>query len=319
MGVGVKKCSGRGARSNYLKMCGIALCGFSLAFAAGSGVAQVPASAASGGNGVGSQFELAFWQSIASSDDRMQYEAYLAQYPAGTFSGLARAKIAAIDRARGIAPAAVAAAPAAAIPAPANVPVPAPVVSQPAPIAPVVAVTVPAPVAVPTPEPASAAPPASAPLQAAVAPTVAAPVSDPYAKIRAAMAARTAAAAGAQPGAAPVAAVASSASQPVLAAIPSVELPAKFCSAEDRNRFHDTVYKPAVAIADQNNQAAIAYLDKLQVEHEAHSGRREIEAANIVAKEASAYKPIAQDAYAKRSAFTPLFDRIMAVPIAPCS
>lgn len=49
-------------------------------------------------NGVGSQFELAFWQSVSSSEDREQLEAYLAQYPNGTFSGLARAKIAALDR-----------------------------------------------------------------------------------------------------------------------------------------------------------------------------------------------------------------------------
>lgn len=315
----VKKIAGRVTRSNYLKMGCIALCGVSLAFGASAGVAQGPASASSSSNGVGSPFELAFWQSIATSDDRTQYEAYLTQYPAGTFSGLARAKIAAIDRARGIAPAAVAPPPGAAIPAPAAAQPPAPIAPTAAAVAPV-PVPIPVPASVPTPEPTSVAVPIAAPVQTAVAPTVAAPASDPYAKIRAAMAARAAAAAGAaQPGAAPVPAVAPSLSQPVLAAIPSVDVPAKFCSAEDRNRFHDTVYKPAVAIADQNNQAAIAYLDKLQAAHDAHSGRREIEAANLVAKEASAYKPIAQDTYAKRSAFTPLFDRIMAVPIVPCS
>lgn len=49
-------------------------------------------------NGVGSQFELAFWQSVSSNEDRHQLEAYLAQYPNGTFSGLARAKISRLDR-----------------------------------------------------------------------------------------------------------------------------------------------------------------------------------------------------------------------------
>src|SRR5688500_13553898 len=105
-------------------MCGIALAGLGLAFGPDAGGAQTPmsggASMAPGTNGVGSPFELAFWQSIATSDDRMQYEAYLAQYPAGTFSGLARAKIAALDRAKGIVPAATAVSPVAPAPAPAN-------------------------------------------------------------------------------------------------------------------------------------------------------------------------------------------------------
>lgn len=49
-------------------------------------------------NGVGSQFELTYWNSVSDSEDRHQLEAYLAQYPNGTFNGLARAKIAALDR-----------------------------------------------------------------------------------------------------------------------------------------------------------------------------------------------------------------------------
>lgn len=39
------------------------------------------------------QMELAFWQSIAASDDPAMYEAYLAQWPDGTFAPLARLKI----------------------------------------------------------------------------------------------------------------------------------------------------------------------------------------------------------------------------------
>jgi len=51
--------------------------------------------------GVGSQFELTFWQSVSASDDADQFEAYLARYPNGTFSALARAKIAALTRRSG--------------------------------------------------------------------------------------------------------------------------------------------------------------------------------------------------------------------------
>lgn len=44
--------------------------------------------------GVGSQFELAFWQSVESGSDPALYEAYLAQYPNGTFAAVARVKLA---------------------------------------------------------------------------------------------------------------------------------------------------------------------------------------------------------------------------------
>lgn len=44
--------------------------------------------------GVGSQFEMVFWQSVDSGNDPALYEAYLAKYPEGTFAGVARAKLA---------------------------------------------------------------------------------------------------------------------------------------------------------------------------------------------------------------------------------
>lgn len=73
-------------------------------------VAAAPAPAATGPsaptNGVGSAFELTFWQSVASTDDPAAFDAYLVQYPAGTFSGLARARIAALQRAQTMLPAA---------------------------------------------------------------------------------------------------------------------------------------------------------------------------------------------------------------------
>ena len=40
------------------------------------------------------QFELAFWESVQDSDDPKEYEAYLEQYPAGTFVTLAEARLA---------------------------------------------------------------------------------------------------------------------------------------------------------------------------------------------------------------------------------
>ncbi|MEQ9326530.1 MAG: SUMF1/EgtB/PvdO family nonheme iron enzyme, partial [Rhodospirillales bacterium] len=45
---------------------------------------------------VGAELDLAFWQSIQNSRDASLYEAYLAQFPEGTFAPLARAKLASL-------------------------------------------------------------------------------------------------------------------------------------------------------------------------------------------------------------------------------
>lgn len=87
-----------------------------IAFAACLLLASGPLFAQSA-NGVGTPFELAFWQSVAGSDDPAVYDAYLAQYPAGTFSGLAKAKVATLRRTVPAAPSAAPAAPAAPVPA----------------------------------------------------------------------------------------------------------------------------------------------------------------------------------------------------------
>ncbi len=95
------------------------------------------------GTGAGSQFELTFWQSVESGEDPALYEAYLAQYPNGTFATVARVKLAKL---RPSAPPVAASPPApaivpAAVPAPVMAPAPAPVpVAAPA-LAPAAAMT----------------------------------------------------------------------------------------------------------------------------------------------------------------------------------
>lgn len=42
--------------------------------------------------------ELAFWESIKNSEQRVEFEEYLKRFPEGTFSGLARGRIAALER-----------------------------------------------------------------------------------------------------------------------------------------------------------------------------------------------------------------------------
>ncbi len=69
--------------------------GFALVLASVGGATVAHAQAAVA-TGVGTPFELAFWQSIDTSNDPSLYEAYLARYPSGTFSEIARAKIIAL-------------------------------------------------------------------------------------------------------------------------------------------------------------------------------------------------------------------------------
>lgn len=54
------------------------------------------AQAAGSATEAGGQADLIFWQSVSDSNDRAQYEAYLAAFPQGLFARLAGAKIAAL-------------------------------------------------------------------------------------------------------------------------------------------------------------------------------------------------------------------------------
>ncbi|GEO00427.1 hypothetical protein NSE01_22590 [Novosphingobium sediminis] len=126
-------------------------------------VAQTPAA-----TGVGSQFELTFWQSVESGNDAALYEAYLAQYPNGTFAAVARVKLA---RLRQLAtPASTPAPVAVPVTAPAQIIAPAP--AAPAPTAAPAPAPAPVPTLAPTPAPivtAAAAPPAAKPAPAPAA------------------------------------------------------------------------------------------------------------------------------------------------------
>ncbi len=110
--------------------------------------------------------EIAFWETMGRSTNAADYEDYLKRFPNGTFSGLAKRRIADLKK-----PAAPA--PAAAAPAPAPTPAPAP---APAPVAQTPPSPYPAPPSpYPAPQPASpytqtAAAPAAAPAAAAVDP-----------------------------------------------------------------------------------------------------------------------------------------------------
>lgn len=323
-----------------------------LATAPAAAQTAAPVAAVQAPNGVGSAFELTFWQSVTGSEDVGSYEAYLARYPDGTFSGLARARIAAIQRAMAVQPAA-----AAQTPAPAAAPAPAPqtlpavltVPSATAPLAPTpaVAVVTPAPaapeaqmipaavpvavaVAAPSPlarllaqlrgsgdsAPAPAQPAAAgAPLVTAAPPVQQLPATAPG--LAAAAPAAPAPVAALTPAATPVASYASG--RPLLLPVPQVLLPAYFCTNDARNEFHNNAYRPVVELATHNNEAAVTYLRQLQQTYDRGQLGRDTAVLNAIAAEARAYQSEAARAYSVQAALVREFDVLMAVPIRTCA
>lgn len=313
-------------RTNRFRLIAPVLAGALIAVTAAPVEAQtaVPA-AAPAPNGVGSAFELTFWQSVTGSEDVASYEAYLARYPDGTFSGLARARIAAIQRAMAVQPATAPAAAPTAGPAPAPQPAPA-VLTMPASEAPLA----------PTPAAAVVAPaPAAAPV--ALAEAAPSPMARLLAQLRAANAepasqSAAVAAAPAQPlqtpaAAAPAAALTPAATpavsyasgRPFLIPVPEVVLPAYFCSNDARNAFHNNAYRPAVEMASRNNEAAVAYLRQLQQTYDRGQLGRDTAVLNAIAAEARAYQAEAARAYSVQAALVRQFDAMMAVPLRPCA
>lgn len=274
--------------------------------------AQVSTPSVGGGASAGA-FELTFWQSVAASDDQAQLEAYLAAYPTGAFSNLARLKIAALRQRQtpvaepsappAMPPAAIAVA---AVPVAVPVPPPATPPATPAPMA--VAVS---PTSLPSqaPSPVSAPDPSGDRLVASV---------DPLADQLRLLASGQGIAPG-EPRSAPVKSsglVVPAA--PDLAILPELRLPPRFCSAEERNLFYDSDYKPAMELADRNNQAAIAHLQALQDLYDQRGRMGDIAGQNQLAAASREYGAVAAEAFRARSAYDAIFNRMLAVPISPC-
>lgn len=291
--------------------------------------------------GVGSAFELTFWQSVTGSEDAASYEAYLARYPDGTFAGLARARIAAIQRAMAVQPAAaphptpaVLTMPQAAKPL---APAPAAAASAPAaPAAEILPAAAPVTVAAAAPSPlarllaqlrgsgdtgasqSEALPMVTAapPVQPLPAPGLASPA--PIQPSSAPAAALTPAATPAMaPAMTPATTYASG--RPLLLPVPQVLLPAYFCSNDARNEFHNTAYRPAVEAATRNNEAAVAYLRQLQQTYDRGQLGRDTAVLSAISTEARAYQSEAAYAYAVEAALVRQFDALMAVPLRTCA
>lgn len=243
--------------------------------------AESPAAGAA--NGVGTAFEMTFWQQVAGSDDPAMLDAYLQQYPTGTFAPLARARLAAIARQSKVATPPVAVAVLSVVPV--------------APVASVVDATKPA----PAPVPARAGPTIANPgLRAALA-----NLQHPAVPLAVSTGSLSQPVSGLPP-------------RPQLASVPTVSLPDHFCSADARNAFYENIYKPALEIARRNNADAGSYVRQLRAIYDGYGLGRDTEAMNKVAAESSAYQPVAGDAYAAQSGLVRTFDTLMAVPVTAC-
>jgi hypothetical protein len=299
------------------------IAGLALLAGSATGASCGPAFAQAAGTATqaGGQADIVFWQSVSNSNDRAQYEAYLAAFPEGLFARLARAKIAASGPAQPqAAPVSVAAMAVAAAPAPASAP--AVVTAAPAAAPALVAAPLPAPPSASVPAPAAAAAipdlgtsaMAASPGGPAVAgtPVGTTPLLDaPYvAQLRAmAMAQGNRH----QIGSAVLPA------RPVIVGAGSVDLPPQFCSLVERNEFHEARYRPVIDRATENNARAIAHMELLTRMFDEAMGRGDNNAANALAQESKSYEPVAKAMYFERAALDPIFPRIMALPVVACA
>ena len=281
-------------------------------------------------NGVGTPFELSFWHSVDGSGDPAQYDEYLRQYPNGTFSALARIKIASLRRnaepqgapVQPISPPARAVAQLPALnPEPISAPMPA---SSSTPLAtaalaeperlptaiaegtsiPIAAsvtapgLIAPQPVPQPVPQPAPSVQTSElAALLAILAASQESSMANPPAKLGKAL---------------------EMPPRPKLVPVPMVSLPDVFCSANARNAFHDEIYQPAIAAAKGNGEATSRYLRQLQFLYDSYLPNQEYDALNALALEARVFQPEAANAFAVQSALVEKFSALMAVPIQLC-
>ena len=267
--------------------------------------------------GIGTPFELAFWQSIDSSGDAVLYEAYLARFPNGTFGEIARARVVTLRARHAVTAPAAAAPPAVSALLPVPVPVP---VAAPAPASSVVPPLTPAPAALDAPVAVAVTAPAPEGLSSAPSPGT-------MGQLLAALADSqvTAALAAAQPASAAALSVRAPSPvfalpiAPALTPVAEVTLPPVFCSAEARNAFHAAVYVPSVNAAKANNDAAASYMRQLQSLYDQRQLSHDSDTMNTIVNAARTYSQVAQTTFSMQAALVRRFGALMAVPVVPCA
>lgn len=105
--------------------------------------------------------------------------------------------------------------------------------------------------------------------------------------------------------------------RPKLRPVPRVDVPASFCSLDERNTFHDRVYIPARDVAYANDTMAgdyIARLEHLRGEYQ-RAGKGFYQ---VVVLESQDYKRVADHELEISDQYFKLFDAIMKIPVKAC-
>lgn len=106
--------------------------------------------------------------------------------------------------------------------------------------------------------------------------------------------------------------------RPAMAAVPEVVIPGAFCSLEQRNAFHEGVYLPALAVAQHNNEAAVAYIHRLQGLYDSYQLSGDVRVLRAIAAEAREFQPMAAAAYSLQDKLVHQFAQLMGAPVQPC-
>jgi tetratricopeptide (TPR) repeat protein len=99
---------------------------------------------------------------------------------------------------------------------------------------------------------------------------------------------------------------------PALTDTPPLDLPKRFCSADERNAYHDGTYRPLKDAANANAEAAAAYLKRLDVLIERYKADV---AYDGLKAEWRKWKQIYDARFARSVEIGRQFDALMAVPI----
>lgn len=106
--------------------------------------------------------------------------------------------------------------------------------------------------------------------------------------------------------------------RPQLMAMPEVALPRSFCSADQRGAFDEGIYRPALAIAEHNAEAAGAYVRKLRTLYDNSQLSGDSTAQAAIAAEARDFARTANAASSIHNALVNQFEDIMTTPIYSC-
>ncbi|MFD2578084.1 hypothetical protein ACFSTD_04515 [Novosphingobium colocasiae] len=105
---------------------------------------------------------------------------------------------------------------------------------------------------------------------------------------------------------------------PAFAAVSAPVPPARFCSAEDRNAFHDRRFVPAQRQAMENNRLAVAHMQDLRRFYDAVAANHDVPAMNASAQAAIAFDPVARRYFDDSARYQALFQQIMTAPVGDC-